>query len=149
MVEVPSAALTANLIAPHVSFSAWAPTTSCSTRSPWTASTSASPTSRAHPPRYPETDQETIDIGHEHDVWSGLCGEMAGNALMTPLLVGLGVDELSVSPSLVPLVKNVVRSIYYSQAEDLARRALASSPPPTSSISAASWSRRSRRKYLI
>jgi phosphoenolpyruvate-protein kinase (PTS system EI component) len=70
--------------------------------------------------------KQTIDVGHENDVWTGICGEMAGNPLMAPLLIGLGIDELSVSPTVVPLFKNVIRSLKYSQAEDLARLALIS-----------------------
>jgi phosphotransferase system enzyme I (PtsI) len=49
---------------------------------------------------------------------------MAGNALMAPLLVGLGADEFSVSPTLLPMVKRVIRSIHFVQAEEVARRAL-------------------------
>ena len=43
---------------------------------------------------------------------------------MTPLLLGMGVDELSVAPSMVPLVKDAVRSVRYSSAKDLAKIAL-------------------------
>ena len=56
---------------------------------------------------------------------SGICGEMAGNPLMAPLLMGLGVDEFSMSPSAVPLVKDVIRSLRFAEAEDLAAKALA------------------------
>lgn len=127
MVEVPSAALTADLIAPHVSFFSLG--TNDLVQYTLAVDRVNERIAYLYEPTHPailKLIKQTIDIGHEHDVWSGLCGEMAGNALMTPLLVGLGVDELSVSPSLVPPVKNVIRSIYYSQAEDLARRALAS-----------------------
>jgi phosphotransferase system enzyme I (PtsI) len=68
--------------------------------------------------------KNTIDVGHEHGIWVGICGEMAGNALMAPLLVGLGADEFSVSPTLLPMVKRVIRSIHFVQAEEVARRAL-------------------------
>ena len=49
---------------------------------------------------------------------------MAGNPLMVPLLIGLGVDEFSVSPSLVPMVKDVVRKLKFSEAESLAETVL-------------------------
>ena len=49
---------------------------------------------------------------------------MAADPLMTPLLLGMGVDELSVAPSAVPLVKDAVRSVRYSGAKDLAKIAL-------------------------
>jgi phosphotransferase system enzyme I (PtsI) len=68
----------------------------------------------------------TIDVGHEHGIWTGVCGEMAASPLMVPLLIGLGVDEFSVSPSAVPLVKDVMRKIRYSEAESLAQSVLQS-----------------------
>jgi phosphoenolpyruvate-protein phosphotransferase len=56
--------------------------------------------------------------------WVGVCGELAGDALAAPLLVGLGVSELSMTPSSVPEVKAAVRSIALSEARTLADRAL-------------------------
>src|SRR5213076_1835535 len=47
----------------------------------------------------------TVDAGHKHGIWVGLCGEMAGDPKLTPLLIGLGVDELSAAPPSVPQVK--------------------------------------------
>jgi len=70
--------------------------------------------------------KRTIDVGHEQGIWTGVCGEMAGNPVMVPLLIGLGVDEISVSPIAVPMVKDVIRKIRYSQAESLAGAILSS-----------------------
>ncbi|MCY0867656.1 MAG: phosphoenolpyruvate--protein phosphotransferase [Desulfurococcus sp.] len=53
-----------------------------------------------------------------------VCGELAGNPLAIPILVGLGVDELSVSPALIPLVKWVVNGIEYTSSVKLAEEAL-------------------------
>jgi phosphotransferase system enzyme I (PtsI) len=92
--------------------------------------------------------KQTIDVGHEHDVWTGICGEMAGNPLMAPLLVGLGIDELSVSPTVAPLVKDVIRSIRYSQAEDLAKAALASQSPAEVMDLCRQLTAKQRRKFL-
>jgi phosphoenolpyruvate-protein phosphotransferase (PTS system enzyme I) len=66
----------------------------------------------------------TIAAAHKHGIWVGLCGEMAGDALMAPLLLGMGVDELSVVPQAVPLVKDAIRSVTRVQAEALAKAAL-------------------------
>ncbi len=55
------------------------------------------------------------DAAHAHNIWVGVCGEMAGDLALTPLLLGLGMDELSVGASLVPRVKRAVQSL--SQAE--------------------------------
>jgi len=127
MIEVPSAALTAHVIAPHVSFF------SIGTNDliQYTLAVDRVNENIAHlyEPTHPaiiRLIKNTIDVGHEHDVWTGVCGEMAGNILMVPLLLGLGADELSVSPVLVPLVKKMVRSLRFSQAEELAIAALAS-----------------------
>lgn len=68
--------------------------------------------------------RQTIEAARGAGIWSGLCGEMGGNPLLTPLLVGLGVDELSVSPSMAPLVKSVIRNVTYSECEKLAAEAL-------------------------
>ncbi|HBA83738.1 MAG TPA: phosphoenolpyruvate--protein phosphotransferase [Verrucomicrobia bacterium] len=127
MVEVPSAALTANLIAPHVNFFSLG--TNDLVQYTLAVDRVNERIAYLYEPTHPaimRLIKHTIDVGHEHDVWTGICGEMAGNPLMAPLLVGLGVDELSVSPTMVPLVKDAIRSIRYSQAEDLARAALAS-----------------------
>jgi len=55
--------------------------------------------------------QKIINDGHEAGIWVGMCGEMAGEPLVIPLLLGMGIDELSVSPNAVPEVKKVIRSI--------------------------------------
>jgi len=49
--------------------------------------------------------------------WVGMCGEMAGDPLATPLLVGLGLTELSMSARCVPVVKNLVRQLTVEQAK--------------------------------
>src|SRR2546423_11703298 len=51
------------------------------------------------------------DAARQHQIWFGICGEMAGEIELTPLLLGLGVDELSVSPALVPRVKSAIRNL--------------------------------------
>ncbi len=52
-----------------------------------------------------------VDAGHAHNLWVGVCGEMAGDILLAPLLLGLGVDELSAGAALVPRVKRAVQSL--------------------------------------
>ncbi|MBP7275166.1 MAG: phosphoenolpyruvate--protein phosphotransferase [Kiritimatiellae bacterium] len=70
--------------------------------------------------------RETISAARDEGIWTGICGEMAGHPLFTPLLLGLGVDELSVSPVRTPIIKGMVRSLKYADCEALAREALAS-----------------------
>ena len=66
----------------------------------------------------------TVDAAHRHKITVSVCGEMAGDPVFTPLLLGLGVDELSAATSLVPAVKFVVRRLKLSEAKDLADFAL-------------------------
>ena len=53
-----------------------------------------------------------------------LCGEMAADTLAIPLLVGLGLDSLSISPSTIPYAKRIIRSISFSKAKKLAEKCL-------------------------
>ena len=71
----------------------------------------------------------TVDAGQAHGIWTGVCGEMAGDVAAVPLLLGLGVTELSVTPSMVPRVKMLIRSIEMSQMRELAEFALDSDSP--------------------
>ncbi len=69
--------------------------------------------------------RETVEAGRRHGVPVSLCGEMAGNPRVAPLLVGLGLRELSASPSFLPDVKRAIRSTTLADAEALAEQALA------------------------
>ena len=71
----------------------------------------------------------TVDAGQSHGIWTGVCGEMAGDLAAVPILLGLGVAELSVTPSMVPRVKMLIRSIEMEQARKLATFALKSDSP--------------------
>ena len=66
----------------------------------------------------------TVDAGKTNGIWTGVCGEMASDLSMVPLLIGLGVGELSVTPSMVPRVKMLIRSINMSKAKELANLAI-------------------------
>lgn len=65
-----------------------------------------------------------IDAGHKQGKWVGMCGEMAGNPVATMLLVGLGLDEFSVAPAVLPEIKKIIRSIKYKEARKVAERVL-------------------------
>jgi len=66
-----------------------------------------------------------VDAGRANGIWTGVCGEMAGDVLLTPLLLGLGVDELSVTSAAVPRVKKAIQSLDASRCEALVQQALA------------------------
>ena len=66
----------------------------------------------------------TVSAADGHDCWVGMCGEMAGDPALTELLVGLGIDELSMSPVTVPQVKDAVTKTDTDEAESLAEHVL-------------------------
>jgi len=68
----------------------------------------------------------TIEAAHKHGIWVGVCGEMAGDTVLVPLLLGLGVDELSAAPPVVPQLKYLIRRVKLSNARKLAEFALSS-----------------------
>lgn len=65
-----------------------------------------------------------INSGQKQGAWVGICGEMAGNPLATPLLVGMGIDELSVVPAVLPEIKKIIRTLNYKAAQELAAKVL-------------------------
>jgi len=67
----------------------------------------------------------TVEAGHDGGAWVGMCGEMAGDPDLTELLIGLGLDELSMSAVTIPDVKSRVREVDTDDAEALAESVLA------------------------
>ena len=65
-----------------------------------------------------------IDNAHKEKIWVGMCGEMAGDVALTIILIGLGLDEFSTSPIIVPEVKRIIRSVKYQEAQKIAKEAL-------------------------
>ncbi|WP_111854111.1 phosphoenolpyruvate--protein phosphotransferase [Acinetobacter oleivorans] len=125
MIEVPSAALLAPILAQEVDFF------SIGTND-LTQYTLA--IDRGHPILSAEADglhpsilqliDHTVKAAHKHGKWVGICGELAADPKAVPILMGLGVDELSMSPNSIPLVKSQIRTLNYSQVQALAKRAL-------------------------
>jgi len=70
------------------------------------------------------TIKSVIDAGHKRNVWVGMCGEMAADPLATILLVGMGIDELSVVPMILPEIKKIIRTIKYKDAKRTADKVL-------------------------
>jgi phosphotransferase system enzyme I (PtsI) len=125
MIEIPSAALTADVIARHVSFFSLG--TNDLVQYTLAVDRINDRVAYLYEPTHPavlKLIKLAVDAGHRHSLWVGLCGEMAADPVLTPLLLGLGVDELSVAPAAVPLVKDAVRSVRYAQSTDLANTAL-------------------------
>lgn len=68
--------------------------------------------------------KKVIDSGHHAHIWVGLCGELAADPLAIPLLIGLGIDELSMNPASIPRAKMVLRAITIPQCNEIAKGAL-------------------------
>ena len=66
----------------------------------------------------------SVDAAHAHGKWVGVCGELASDAMAVPVLVGLGVDELSVSARQIPLVKARLREFDLADGQASAQLAL-------------------------
>jgi len=73
--------------------------------------------------------KQTIDVAKESGIWVGLCGEMSSDLVCAFILLGMGIDELSASPYVVPAVKDMVRSVYFSDAQRIATTALETTDP--------------------
>jgi len=125
MIEVPSAALTADQIAKHVDFF------SIGTNDliQYTLAVDRVNENVAH--LYQPTHSAilkliriVVEAGHAQRIPTAVCGQMAASPDLVPLLIGLGVDELSISPPAVPLVKNVIRNLHYSECTELAEESL-------------------------
>jgi len=69
--------------------------------------------------------KQVVDAAHRHGKTVSICGEMAGDPASTPLLLGLGFDQLSVSPYLIPDIKQTVRALNQADCRQLAEDALA------------------------
>jgi phosphotransferase system enzyme I (PtsI) len=67
-----------------------------------------------------------VESGRTRGIWTGICGEMASDILLTPLLIGLGVEELSATSAMVPRVKKAVQSLDAVACGKLAAQALES-----------------------
>jgi phosphotransferase system enzyme I (PtsI) len=66
----------------------------------------------------------TVDAAHHNGIHTSVCGEMGGDPIMTALLLGLGVDELSAAPPLLPSIKFLIRHLKLTEAKELAEFAL-------------------------
>ncbi|MBC8204297.1 phosphoenolpyruvate--protein phosphotransferase [bacterium] len=66
----------------------------------------------------------TVEAGHKRGIEVSMCGEMAGDPLATLILLGLGIDRLSVSPIVLPEIKKIVRSTIFADAKEFADRVI-------------------------
>ncbi|MBD2785020.1 phosphoenolpyruvate-protein phosphotransferase PtsI [Xenorhabdus sp. DI] len=68
--------------------------------------------------------KQVIDASHAEGKWTGMCGELAGDERATLLLLGMGLDEFSMSAISIPRIKKIIRNTNYDDAKALAEQAL-------------------------
>lgn len=125
MIEVPSAALMADVLAKEVDF--FSIGTNDLTQYTLAMDRGNSLLSARQDGLHPAVLRliaKTIEGAHKHGKWAGICGELGSDPYAVPILIGLGIDELSVTVPSVPLVKAQVRDLKFSEVQPLAQQAL-------------------------
>ena len=125
MIEVPSAAIMADLLAREVKF--FSVGTNDLLQYLMAVDRGNERIAHLHDPANPAVVRilkTVVDAAHAAGIWVGVCGELAGDIEYTPMLVGLGIDELSASAALVPRVKKAIRSLDLTACRELVDLAL-------------------------
>lgn len=125
MIEIPSAALTCDIIAEEVDF--FSIGTNDLIQYSIAVDRINEKIAYLYEPAHPAVLRllkTIVDTAHEKKIWAGICGEMAGDPMLTTVLLGLGMDEISTSPVMLPEIKKVVRTTSYAEAQQIANYAL-------------------------
>jgi len=125
MVEIPSAALLAPVLANEVDFFS----IGTNDLTQYTLAAERGNPALAHladglHPSVLRLIGEVVEASHAVGKWTGICGELGGDPEATAILVGLGVDELSLNPAGIPRIKSIVRELTVDKAHALAQQAL-------------------------
>jgi phosphotransferase system enzyme I (PtsI) len=125
MVEIPSAAICANALASEVDF--FSIGTNDLIQYALAVDRVNEKLAHLYKPTHPAIVRllkMIADAAHAHNIWVGVCGEMAGDVALVPLLLGIGVDELSAGATLVPRVKRAVQSLTIPECRQLVEETL-------------------------
>lgn len=125
MIEVPSAALIVEKLVPEVDFLSIG--TNDLIQYTLAVDRTNEKVAYLYQPTHPAIVQlirHVVTKAHEGNIWVGVCGEMAGQITLTPLLLGLGVDELSMGSIFIPRVKSVIQSLSYEEMQKLVEETL-------------------------
>ncbi|MFZ7119710.1 MAG: phosphoenolpyruvate--protein phosphotransferase [Eubacteriaceae bacterium] len=125
MVEIPSAAIAADIIAKEVDFFSIGTNDLCQyTLAVDRMNETVSYLYQPFDPAILRLVKNVVDASHKYNKFTGMCGEMAGEPLATLILLGLGLDEFSMSASSIPQIKKIIRSVTKEEAEKIASKAL-------------------------
>ena len=125
MVETPSAAVNAKFLAKEVDF--FSIGTNDLTQYTLAVDRGSELISHLYNPMSPSVlglIKQVIDASHAEGKWTGMCGELAGDERATLLLLGMGLDEFSMSAISVPRIKKLIRHVNYQEVKALADEAL-------------------------
>ena len=125
MVEVPAAAMAADILAREVDF--FSIGTNDLIQYAMACDRTNERVSYLYEPLHPailRLIKGVIDAAHRAGRWVGMCGEMAGERLAIPILLGMGLDEFSMNAVAIPEAKVIIRSLSLAEAEGIAARAL-------------------------
>ncbi|SJZ94324.1 phosphoenolpyruvate--protein phosphotransferase [Selenihalanaerobacter shriftii] len=121
MMEVPAAAMTADILAKEADF--FSIGTNDLIQYTTAVDRMNENISKLYKPFHPailRLIKRIIDAAHKENKWVGMCGEMAGDARLAPVLLGFGLDEFSMSAISIPEVKEIIRSLTLTQTEEIA-----------------------------
>jgi phosphotransferase system enzyme I (PtsI) len=125
MIEIPSAAICANALAPEVDF--FSIGTNDLIQYALAVDRVNEKLAHLYEPTHPAVLRllkMIAEAAHANNIWVGVCGEMAGDVALVPLLLGLGMDELSCGATLVPRVKRAVQSLTIPECRELVEETL-------------------------
>ena len=125
MIEIPSAAISASVLASEVDF--FSVGTNDLIQYALAVDRVNEKIAHLYEPTHPAVLRllkMVADAAHANNIWVGVCGEMAGDVALVPLLLGLGMDELSAGATLVPRVKRAVQSLAIPECRELVEETL-------------------------